>query len=344
MTALMGFMSQLNDALTNEESLLLFQQQVDRFRSNWDSIIGSLRALNPDAVIIATSFYNPFTDFDFSMGGVSVTVGSITQGYLDQMNAHLAESPLSGEYLVADIREADTNVNLSFTDMSAIDLDPHPSKEGHAFIASALLSVLETAAPSGLDNFKEVLSYSEGMYSDLPAAQWARDGIRRATELGLMQGSGGAFDPDGELTVAQALAMAARVRSIYTGDGKAFDQSTGEHWYDVYVLYCISEHIIGWSDFSELTRPITRAEMAYVFARTVDAEALGAINDVAALPDVAEADPYAAEVFTLYRAGVLTGNDAAGTFTPNENITRAQAAAIISRVADPALRASLNLG
>jgi len=45
----------------------------------------------------------------------------------------------------------------------------------------------------------------------------------------------------------------------------------------------------------------------------------------------------------LYEAGVLTGNDDAGTFIPNANINRAEAATIISRVILPDTRKAGNV-
>lgn len=48
-------------------------------------------------------------------------------------------------------------------------------------------------------------------------------------------------------------------------------------------------------------------------------------------------------VYHLYRAGILTGNDPYGTFTPRSNIDRASVAAIVSRVLEPSLRKTLSL-
>ena len=56
-----------------------------------------------------------------------------------------------------------------------------------------------------------------------------------------------------------------------------------------------------------------------------------------------EGSNYHDAVYRLYRAGVLTGNDAKGTFGPFTNITRGAAAAIISRMADASLRKSITL-
>jgi len=63
-------------------------------------------------------------------------------------------------------------------------------------------------------------------------------------------------------------------------------------------------------------------------------------NTVNSLPDVNSSTPYRDAILTLYRAGVLTGNNVQGTFSPGNNITRAEAAAIISRVILPSSRVS----
>ena len=52
---------------------------------------------------------------------------------------------------------------------------------------------------------------------------------------------------------------------------------------------------------------------------------------------------YAEAVYRLYDAGVLTGNDAYGTFTPFSYITRGAAAAIVGRMADASLRKAVTL-
>jgi hypothetical protein len=64
------------------------------------------------------------------------------------------------------------------------------------------------------------------------------------------------------------------------------------------------------------------------------------LNNVYSLPDVNAGTPYRDEIFRLYWAGVLLGSDDAGTFKPNSSITRAEAAAIISRVILPDTRQS----
>ena len=54
-------------------------------------------------------------------------------------------------------------------------------------------------------------------------------------------------------------------------------------------------------------------------------------------------EEYAQAVYTLYRAGVLSGSDAAGAFRPLTSITRCEAAAIVTRMARSDARVGLSL-
>jgi len=73
-------------------------------------------------------------------------------------------------------------------------------------------------------------------------------------------------------------------------------------------------------------------------------KALEAINNIAdgALYDVSH-DYRANSIYTLYRAGILTGNDKYGTFNPNSTILRSEVAAIVTRMANKSLRKTFTL-
>ncbi|MBQ3405202.1 MAG: S-layer homology domain-containing protein, partial [Oscillospiraceae bacterium] len=108
----------------------------------------------------------------------------------------------------------------------------------------------------------------------------------------------------------------------------------GSPWYQPYVNYAISNNIISSSDFSDYTAKISRADMAYIFYRSLPTSEFGVLNNIYSIPDVNSAPSRDQNsIRQLYYAGVLTGSDSYGTFNPNNNITRAEAAAIISRVA-----------
>ena len=88
---------------------------------------------------------------------------------------------------------------------------------------------------------------------------------------------------------------------------------------------------------------ITRAEFVHIFHGAE--EAYKAINTVAdnAIPDVKATDKFAAEIYEFYRAGILTGSDAKGTFHVTSEIKRSEAAAILLRMFEASARKSITM-
>ena len=107
--------------------------------------------------------------------------------------------------------------------------------------------------------------------------------------------------------------------------------------------YAVANGIVRSGDFTSYTAKATRGQMAYIFSRALPASVLPSINNVQTLPDVTSSTAYHTEIFSLYNAGVLTGSDVFGTFKPNDNIIRAEAAAILTRVALPEQRQTVVL-
>lgn len=208
---------------------------------------------------------------------------------------------------------------------------------------SLLLGVCVTAsaAANTLKNFEKTETYAN-QFTDVAQSYWAATAIRTCYEYGLMQGyDGDSFVPKGNLTVAQAIVMADRVHEIYTTGESTL--ANGAPWYQPYVDYAMENGIIQAGDFTNYNAQVTRAQMAYIFCNALPGNALPAINFIQSVPDVSSSDPYQKDILTLYQAGVLTGSDIYGTFKPNDNIIRAEAAAIIARVAIPAQRQNVTL-
>ena len=173
-----------------------------------------------------------------------------------------------------------------------------------------------------------------GQFTDVPADLWCAENIQTAYEYGIMSGTTATyFDVNSSLTVAQTIVMACRLHSGYTGDNAEFTQATP--WYQPYLDYAAENNIV-W-EFVNYNAPVTRADFAVIAGSALPDEALSSINDIenGDIPDVPEDADYAEAVYRLYNAGVLTGNDAYGTFTPDSYITRGAAAALVSRLADP---------
>ena len=183
-------------------------------------------------------------------------------------------------------------------------------------------------------------------FDDVSPRDWFSLWVDLAYNLGLMQGVGeNRFGPDQTLTVAEALKLAAFMESQATGDTFHLQPVTGTPWYKSSVTYCEASGVINAGEFTNLERPVTRAEMAYIFSRTTLGRSIPEINSLsrvkAAVPDVRTGDYAANAIFGLYAKGILTGSDGDLTFRPNDSLTRAEAAAIVSRMARAEQRISL---
>ncbi len=218
-----------------------------------------------------------------------------------------------------------------------------------AALALAALLTAAAALPSfgadpGLNNLKQkVKDYEAGQFSDVSETDWFEVSVRAVYEIGLMQGgTDGRFHPDDGVTLAETAALAARIHLNYRTGSAGFTQ--GQPWYQVYVDYCLENGLIA-AGYADYNAPAKRSEFAAVLSRSVPASALPAFNDIAdgAIPDVPADSENAAEVYQLYRAGILTGNDAYGTFSPASAIRRSEVAAIVSRIAYASLRRPVEL-
>ena len=213
-----------------------------------------------------------------------------------------------------------------------------------AIILAMLLlgqTALAAGRKSGFDGFSRSRTY-EGQFTDVAEDIWYYRSVADAYELGLMDGTrADTFSPDESISVAELLTLACRLLSIYSGDEADF---TGTPWYTPYVNYAVEEGLIARSQFSDYTAPATRADAAAVLG-VLPESMLASVNDIQdnAIPDVAPGSTYYAPVYTLYRAGVLTGSDAAGSFLPDSTVARCEAAAIVVRLADPSQRQSVEL-
>jgi hypothetical protein len=88
-----------------------------------------------------------------------------------------------------------------------------------------------------------------------------------------------------------------------------------------------------------------RGFFAGVLANALPKEALPAINKVAEIPDVPVSGVawYKDNIYTLYNAGIMSGNDKYGTFAPTGSITRAGISVIVAKLVDKSLRSTFTL-
>lgn len=183
-------------------------------------------------------------------------------------------------------------------------------------------------------------------FVDVPVSAWYADAVRDAWANGLIDGVNAAhFEPDGSLTVAQAIKLAAALHQRI--ENGTVTLKNGSPWYRSYLEYAVEHGVIeeAYLDYSSaaLNAPIQRAEFAHILYGAAKSYAVINEIDANALPDVKTGDRYADEIYALYRAGVLNGSDRSGTFYPTSLIRRSEAAAILIRAFDEEARKTLTL-
>lgn len=225
-------------------------------------------------------------------------------------------------------------------------------------LAIALLAVPARAAENSMDNFLRREGAYTGQFSDLTAEDPFYENVSALYEYGLSVGKGdGTFGLKDPLTVSQAVIFAGRIRGLYrTGNAEtataAHPRREGQPVCGPYLDYLKAEGVLGEELDGSLFTAATRAQMAHVLANVLPEEAMPPINRDAVtegyaartlLPDVTEYTPWQQDILKLYRCGIARGSDAAGTFHPDAPITRGAAAAMLTRLAEPALRIRLEV-
>ncbi|MDR2357633.1 MAG: trypsin-like peptidase domain-containing protein [Oscillospiraceae bacterium] len=197
------------------------------------------------------------------------------------------------------------------------------------------------AASDAAGAFEPVRRREDAEFTDVDPDAWYAQYVETAYEYGLMDGkTGTVFDPGGAMTAAEAIKLAATLHMIYHGKSLGFEPATPWHgaYTDAAIRWGVAEPLVSY------TAPATRALLAELIGGALPSGEYAPINAVGdyRIPDVSPDERFGPSVYTLYRAGVLTGGNGYGLFRPDVVVTRAQAAAIAVRAAIPEYRARLS--
>lgn len=193
-------------------------------------------------------------------------------------------------------------------------------------------------------------------FTDVSTQAWFYHDLRVCVRLGLLDGvSKKEFDPSGDLTVAQAVTLAARIHQLYdTEEITLKNHWFGFKWYKTYVTYAVEHDLVdeSYKKYSrkEMNAPITRGELTELLYKALPKEEFEAINEIAdnEIPDVKLFSDGAEAIYAMYRAGILTGyTDTPGvtehTFKAHEVPKRSEAAVIAARMMDATLRVEFSI-
>lgn len=178
---------------------------------------------------------------------------------------------------------------------------------------------------------KYVADYADTVinFTDVAATAWYVPYVKATYALGLFSGtSNTTFDPQGTLTYAQAITLAARTYANANGETVP-TSADGEAWYQGAYDYCVANGIIDGTTYKTvLNENASRYEMVAILDKAVSANTFSIVRDIDSVIDVPSDSPYAATVLSWYRAGIVSGTGT-GAFEGERSITRAEVAKIM---------------
>jgi 3D (Asp-Asp-Asp) domain-containing protein len=185
------------------------------------------------------------------------------------------------------------------------------------------------------------------LFTDLPATHWAHDAVVKLIKAGVVSFTpGGAFRPDDPITRAELFKMVLTARRIDVAGTCAamFYDVDCSAWYAPYAEAAYRMAIaegVGDRLFDPL-RPVTREQLFTVLVRAIGKrwaatqQSWGDVNAaLSPFADRASVEPYARPALALALREGLTSGYPDKTLRPKATATRAEAAALISRVILP---------
>ena len=177
-------------------------------------------------------------------------------------------------------------------------------------------------------------------FTDVAEDAWYHDYVYDLVYRGVVNGmTATTYEPEGKLTRAQFVKLLAcsleEAETLKTYEGQhPFKDSEG-HWAEAYIAWAKDKGIVEGVSATEFDpeAPITREQMATIFGRYALKQGIElpkSDNAAGSFPDADKISEYAREFVELMRiAGILNGYED-GTFRPQGNATRAEAAKLCS--------------
>ena len=170
-----------------------------------------------------------------------------------------------------------------------------------------------------------------GSYADTNG-HWAESSIERWSAYGIIQGSNGQFDPNGQLTCAQLATILAKLLKLPAAKDAGFTDNKADAWYYDAINRCAAAGILNGNGDGTVTpeAPITRERAMVMLGRALGIEPIRE-PDLTKYTDAAKVAPYAqGMVAAMIEAGIV-GGVTAGELAPQDNINRASTVTILDR-------------
>ena len=161
---------------------------------------------------------------------------------------------------------------------------------------------------------------------------WSRQVVGKLAGLDIIAGDNGRFMPEASIQADQFIKMALRAL------GFKIEENTDGYWAQPYIDIALNEGLIKKGEIADYKKPLAREQMAVIIVRTAvkteerpdnkyDKYIIGKVNDYSQVSDDMKQD-----VLDAYKIGLVEGDG--DKFNPKEEMSRAEAAAVIVRILD----------
>lgn len=341
--------------LTSDEA----NDAFDAFTTNYGTILGTLKALAPNASIVVVNQYNPYAYLvkkimaDPLIGYLPsetvakyTAIATIFDTGVTQLNSIISAAAEQTGCTVADAYTAIENAaedpcNASYEINNfklSMDLDFHPNAHGHSLIAGAIddVLVLPEEPDDSCDGGEACPSYA---YGDVNKEAWYHEYVDYVIENGIMVGVSTdpyLFMPDANLSRAQAL------QTLYQMEGEPetsyvpnYSDVSADQWFYDAIAWGTENGIVNGRDTGDFDPDgnISREELVTMLYRYVTEYLEFPVEAGSEIPDTyTDADKvgaYAVDAFAwAIEYGIINGMTET-TLGPQEPATRAQMAKII---------------
>lgn len=316
-----------NDILKHfDKETLAFDLQsvfegIQQMGKNYEAILKEIAAINPEATVFIMGYYNPFPYLDESLQiQLDTLVSAINKTIQDVSYNELAIFVNTADYIAGDFKTYLPNPQ-----------NIHLSEAGYQLVADLFLTEIYYSLFAYEDDFEE---FEYVTFTDTEG-HWAEEYASFVATTGLMNGyEDGSFKPDQALKRVHIASIIARIINTEATEAAPFKDisSYAEKTQQEIAVVYEAGIMKGNGNYLKPEEKITRAQMALIIARLYEYifEETYEPEKIAPFKDIVGYDSETQKAITLLYDMEITQGVSDGMFAPKNDLTRAQAAKIIT--------------
>ncbi|WP_127534020.1 S-layer homology domain-containing protein [Paenibacillus kobensis] len=185
-----------------------------------------------------------------------------------------------------------------------------------SLMVAFIVTVMTLAAPASAESYRDSEKH------------WAQAAINQWSEYGVVQGSGGAFRPNDDVTRAEFATMINNIMKYTEKGTNPFSDMKADAWYSDAMLKLNHAGVLNGVGGKALpNNPITRQEAAVILFKAFH---FGQASTAASFTDGTDIAAWAQEAVTALASAKVINGRPDGSFKPQAHLTRAEAVTVFN--------------